>query len=127
MSAFPVENLVGEEGRGWECTRFLLGNERTLIAKVGYCYERLDWARQRLQQAQGSEGTRKRLQDEEAILRAETRALEIIQWRMLALDAADSRAGALASVLKLKGTAINSGSLHFCVASTLNPRWLCRN
>ena len=25
----PLENLVGEEHRGWDCAKFLLGNERT--------------------------------------------------------------------------------------------------
>jgi alkylation response protein AidB-like acyl-CoA dehydrogenase len=31
----PVENLVGEEGKGWTCAKFLLGHERTAIAEVG--------------------------------------------------------------------------------------------
>src|SRR5262245_36049168 len=30
----PVENLVGQENRGWDCAKFLLGNERTGIARV---------------------------------------------------------------------------------------------
>ena len=31
----PVENRVGEENKGWDCAKFLLGNERTGIARVG--------------------------------------------------------------------------------------------
>ena len=31
----PVENLVGEEGRGWTYAKFLLSHERTGIAGVG--------------------------------------------------------------------------------------------
>ena len=31
----PVENLVGEENKGWDYAKFLLGNERTGIARVG--------------------------------------------------------------------------------------------
>ena len=31
----PVENLVGEENKGWTCAKFLLGHERTGIAGVG--------------------------------------------------------------------------------------------
>src|SRR5439155_557310 len=31
----PAENLVGEENRGWDYAKFLLGNERTGIARVG--------------------------------------------------------------------------------------------
>ena len=31
----PVENLIGEENQGWTIAKFLLGNERTGIARVG--------------------------------------------------------------------------------------------
>ena len=31
----PAENLVGEENKGWDYAKFLLGNERTGIARVG--------------------------------------------------------------------------------------------
>ena len=31
----PVENLVGEENKGWDCAKFLLANERSGIANVG--------------------------------------------------------------------------------------------
>ena len=31
----PAENLVGEEGKGWTYAKFLLGHERTGIARVG--------------------------------------------------------------------------------------------
>ncbi|WP_346909172.1 hypothetical protein [uncultured Roseibium sp.] len=31
----PVENLVGEENRGWDYAKFLLGNERSGIARIG--------------------------------------------------------------------------------------------
>ena len=33
----PVENLVGEENRGWTIAKYLLGNERTNIAGIGMC------------------------------------------------------------------------------------------
>lgn len=102
----PVGNLVGEEGKGWDCTRFLLGNERTLIAKVGFCYERLDRARELLEQQPLGSGARSRIADEISVLVAETRALEMVQWRLVALDPGNARAGSLASVLKLKGTDI---------------------
>jgi pimeloyl-CoA dehydrogenase len=100
----PATNLVGEEGKGWDCTRFLLGNERTNLAKVGYCYERLDRARELLRLACLGAMARHRVEDKLARLEAETRALEMIQWRMVALEPNDPRAATLASVLKLKGT-----------------------
>src|SRR3978361_2546487 len=37
----PVENLVGQENKGWDYAKFLLGNERTGIARVGVSKERL--------------------------------------------------------------------------------------
>ena len=36
----PVENLIGEENKGWDYAKFLLGNERTGIARVGVSKER---------------------------------------------------------------------------------------
>jgi alkylation response protein AidB-like acyl-CoA dehydrogenase len=30
----PIENLIGEEGKGWMYARFLLGNERPLVASL---------------------------------------------------------------------------------------------
>src|SRR5277367_4183622 len=37
----PVENLVGTENRGWDCAKFLLGNERTGMARIGVAKERI--------------------------------------------------------------------------------------
>ena len=37
----PVENLVGEENKGWDYAKFLLGNERTGIARIGISKARL--------------------------------------------------------------------------------------
>jgi alkylation response protein AidB-like acyl-CoA dehydrogenase len=31
----PIENLVGEENKGWTCAKFLLGHERSNIAGIG--------------------------------------------------------------------------------------------
>ena len=37
----PVENLIGQENKGWDYAKFLLGNERTGIARVGVSKERI--------------------------------------------------------------------------------------
>src|SRR5207342_3888240 len=37
----PVENRVGEENKGWDYAKFLLGNERTGIARIGVSKERI--------------------------------------------------------------------------------------
>src|SRR5712664_2302252 len=37
----PAENLVGEENKGWDYAKYLLGRERTGIARVGFSKERI--------------------------------------------------------------------------------------
>src|SRR3712207_5051427 len=37
----PIENRVGQENKGWDYAKFLLGNERVGIARVGVSKERL--------------------------------------------------------------------------------------
>src|SRR5690606_10335312 len=102
----PVDNLVGQENRGWDCAKFLLRNERTGIANVGLCRERLDRARELAGRTR--EGTRCLLDDpklrgEMAVLDAEIRALEITNWRFLRTPTEQQAQPAFASVLKLKG------------------------
>ncbi|VTU40725.1 Acyl-CoA dehydrogenase [Variovorax sp. PBS-H4] len=103
----PAANLVGQENKGWDCAKYLLVNERTGIANVGLCRERLDYARE-LAARQIQAGTRlldeAKLRGEMARLDAEIRALEITNWRFLLTESERQRLPAFASVLKLKGT-----------------------
>jgi pimeloyl-CoA dehydrogenase len=102
----PAGNLVGEEGRGWDCAKFLLANERTGIANVGLCRERLDYARElagRLRQGGRPLLDDPKLRAEMAHLEAEVRALEITNWRYLLTPDTAQRIPGFASVLKLKG------------------------
>jgi pimeloyl-CoA dehydrogenase len=103
----PVDKLVGEEGRGWDCAKFLLGSERATIANVGLYWERLAYAHERAAaMRQGGERLidDESLQVELATLGAEIRALELTHWRfLLDSDSARSMPG-FASVLKLKGS-----------------------
>ncbi|MDO8704349.1 MAG: acyl-CoA dehydrogenase family protein [Sulfuricaulis sp.] len=103
----PVENLVGEENKGWSCAKFLLGNERTGIANVGLCRERLGYARElATRYTQGGKPLIEdpKLRGELAVLDAELRALELTNWRFLLTDSAQQALPAFASVLKIKGT-----------------------
>lgn len=102
----PVENLVGEEGRGWDCAKFLLANERTGIANVGLCRERLDYVRDMTRTT--TEGGRPLIEDarigaELARLDADVRALELTNLRFLLTPAAQEENPAFASMLKLRG------------------------
>ena len=42
----PVANLVGEEDKGWTFAKYLLGNERTGIARLGKSKERVRYAKE---------------------------------------------------------------------------------
>lgn len=102
----PLDNLVGEEGRGWDCAKFLLGNERTGIANVGFCLERLDYARTLaagIRQGAATLADDSGLQAEFAVLDAEIRALQITNYRFLLSPETAPGNGAFASILKLKG------------------------
>jgi len=102
----PVAKLVGEENRGWDCAKYLLVNERTGIANVGLCRERLLHARElatRHSQAGKPLIEDAKLRAEIATLEAEVRALEITNWRFLLTESEQQRLPAFASVLKLKG------------------------
>lgn len=109
----PVTQRVGEENEGWECAKFLLANERTGIANVGLCQERLELARElaRTGVLARDEG----LQREFAVLDAEIRALELTNARFLLTPSAQAPLPAFASVLKLKGTEIQQ-DLHLLLA-----------
>lgn len=124
----PVANLVGEENKGWDCAKFLLGNERTGIANVGLCRERLEHAREvAARTCQG--GVRliddPKLRAELAGLDAEIRALEVTNWRFLLTPSAQRELPAFASVLKLKGVELQQ-DINALLARLAGPQGLER-
>ena len=124
----PVGNLVGQENKGWDCAKFLLSNERTGIANVGLCRERLDYARElagRYTQAGKPLLVDPKLLADIAMLEAETRALEITNWRFLLTDSEQKRLPAFASVLKLKGTELQQ-EINALLARIVGPGGLER-
>jgi len=124
----PVSQLVGQENRGWDCAKFLLANERTGIANVGLCWERLDRAReiaQQTTQAGQALWDDPKLRAEVAALGAEIRALEITNWRFLLTPAEQARVPAFASVLKLKGTEMQQ-EINALLARLAGPQGLER-
>ena len=124
----PVANLVGQENKGWDCAKFLLGNERTGIANVGLCRERLEHARAvaaRTPQAQGYLIDDPRLQIDMAMLDAEIRALEVTNWRFLLTPSAQEEMPAFASALKLKGVELQQ-EINALLARVAGPSGLER-
>ncbi len=104
----PVENRIGEEGRGWDYAKHLLGHERSGIARIGLSKERLSNLRRReaelYEQGVLSDAERQRLRRKLAEVEMELRALELTQLRVVAADAKGGGANNAASILKVGGT-----------------------
>jgi pimeloyl-CoA dehydrogenase large subunit len=107
----PAENLVGQENKGWDYAKFLLGNERTGIARVGMSKERI----RRLRELAALERSDDRplLEDERfrakiAAVEVELKALEMTQLRVVAAERnrKGNRPDPASSILKIKGSEI---------------------
>ena len=106
----PVQNLVGEENKGWTYAKFLLTHERTNNAGVGSCKRALKKLKEIA--AEQTAGGRpliedSRFRDRIAQVELELMALEITNLRVLSATADESRTlGPEVSVLKIKGSEI---------------------
>jgi pimeloyl-CoA dehydrogenase large subunit len=107
----PAENLVGQENKGWDYAKFLLGNERTGIARVGMSKERI----RRLRELAALERSDDKplLEDERfrakiAAVEVELKALEMTQLRVVAAERnrKGNRPDPASSILKIKGSEI---------------------
>jgi alkylation response protein AidB-like acyl-CoA dehydrogenase len=103
----PVENLVGEEGRGWTYGKVLLQHERTGTARVAHTNYRLKKLRN--QAARSVRGARPLAEDRNfmrklAAVEVELKALEFTELRTLAAVASGKAPGPESSILKLRGT-----------------------
>ena len=108
----PVENLVGEENAGWGYAKFLLGNERTGVTRVGITKNRLALAKELAAKTPVGDGTL--LEDplfaaRLAELENELLALELTQLRVVA-SSADGKPDPVSSVLKLRGSELQQAS-----------------
>jgi alkylation response protein AidB-like acyl-CoA dehydrogenase len=108
----PVDNLIGEENRGWDYAKHLLGNERSGIARIGLSKERLRWARDTVSEmaADGRLTPREQARLLRDLVEAEIdlKALELTQLRVVAADGGHGgeESNAAASILKVKGTEV---------------------
>ena len=107
----PAGNLVGEENRGWDYAKYLLGRERTGIARVGTSKERL----RRIRELAAMErlGDKPLIEDERfreklAAVEIELKALEMTQLRVVAAERTrtDNKPDPASSILKIKGSEI---------------------
>ncbi len=111
----PAENLVGQENKGWDYAKFLLGNERTGIARVGVSKARI----RRIKQLAALERVGDRPMIEEphfreklAAVEVELKALEMTQLRVVADERNRERGkpNPASSILKLKGSELQQAT-----------------
>jgi alkylation response protein AidB-like acyl-CoA dehydrogenase len=105
----PVENLVGEENKGWTCAKYLLTYERTNIAGVGFSVAALE----RLKRAASTQRKNGRpLADDPAFaarlarVEIELENMKTTNLRVIAAVAGGGVPGAESSMLKIRGTQI---------------------
>jgi len=105
----PVENLVGEEGKGWTYAKGLLEHERTGIAGISNSIVALEDLKQKASSVKRGNGS---LMDvpsfkaKIAELEIDLMAVEYTELRSLATASAGTAPGPESSILKLKGTEI---------------------
>jgi alkylation response protein AidB-like acyl-CoA dehydrogenase len=105
----PVENRIGEEGKGWTYAKGLLQHERTGLAGVSRSIVALEKLKE---QARGVKRGNGSLMDEPAFrakvaaLEVDLMALEFTELRSLAAASAGGALGPESSIMKLKGTEI---------------------
>ncbi|WP_179381154.1 acyl-CoA dehydrogenase family protein [Jannaschia marina] len=105
----PVENLVGDENKGWTYAKYLLTHERTNIAGVGFASAGLD-SLKRIARAE-QDGDRKLIDNPHfaarmARIEIDLMAMATTNLRVVSAAAAGQAPGAESSMLKVKGTII---------------------
>jgi alkylation response protein AidB-like acyl-CoA dehydrogenase len=100
----PVENLVGEENKGWTYAKYLLAHERTNIADVNRAKRELE----RLKRIAKSQGlwSDTRFKDQIALLEVDIVALEMMVLRVLSTETSGKQSLDVAGLLKIRGSEI---------------------
>ncbi len=102
----PVENLVGEENKGWTYAKYLLGHERTGIAGIGHCVRELAQIKHYARNTTDENGRplieNQRIRDRIVRIEIDTTALEMLLLRVA--TAAAGTPGPEASILKIRGS-----------------------
>jgi alkylation response protein AidB-like acyl-CoA dehydrogenase len=103
----PVENLVGEQGKGWVYSRFLLDRERTIVAGLPVLRRQITSVRTALSNEKRYDEPLMNdplYQTRLAQLEVELDALEFLELRIQHASDDDSGTQVLASMLKLRGS-----------------------
>lgn len=107
----PAENMVGEPTKGWDYAKFLLGNERTGIARVGVSKARIRRIKDLAAMERVGDGAvldDPRFREKLAAVEVELKALEMTQLRVVAEERGRDKGkpNPASSILKLKGSEI---------------------
>ncbi len=100
----PLQNLIGEENKGWTYAKHLLSHERTNIADVNRAKRELE----RLKRIAKTEGVYDdaRFRDEIAKLEVDVVALEMLVLRVLSAEKSGKNSLDIAGLLKIRGSEI---------------------
>ncbi|USG61817.1 acyl-CoA dehydrogenase family protein [Sneathiella marina] len=116
----PIENRIGEENKGWTYAKFLLGNERTGIARVARSKRQIARVREIAGAEKCEEGYL--LEDPDFVrklarLEVDLMALEYTELRYLSMLSNGKKLSAEPSLLKIKGTEIQQRLTSLLVES----------
>jgi len=103
----PMENRIGEENRGWDYAKHLMGNARATVARVGLSKARIAKAKAlatRVMEGGAPLSENVRFREKLAAVEVELKALEITNMRAIAGKRQDGRQDPKSSVLKMKGS-----------------------
>ena len=100
----PIDNLIGEENKGWTYAKYLLAHERSNIADVNRAKRELE----RLKRIAKAEGMMDdpRFRDQVALLEVDIVALEMMVLRVLSADRSGKQTLDVAGLLKIRGSEI---------------------
>ena len=127
----PISQRVYEENKGWDVAKFLLGNERTGIARLGKSLARLNDVRElspRLRNHGGELLHDPLFRERVAALEIRAKALEITQLRVVSkmMQKSDGKPDPFSSLLKIKGSELNQDTSEMvmdAVGPLAMPDW----
>jgi alkylation response protein AidB-like acyl-CoA dehydrogenase len=115
-----VENLVGKEGDGWACTKFIVNNERVLVTELGKARRYFELLRNLAAaddpcgwRMSASAGSRRRL----AELETRLECLAALAYSSMRAPEAGTADPVDASVLKIRGSQLQQALLELIVES----------
>lgn len=120
----PVENLVGEENRGWAYAKHLLSHERTTISDINRSKAELARLKHMVRDAGLTQDTR--LCDDIARLEVDIKALDLMVLRVLSMEKSGRNPLDIAALLKIKGSEITQrySELMMVVAGPYGLPWI---